>query len=120
MQTENFSQEKIIKLFNKCKTVKVGNKCFVELSDELKNYVNSYFYHSINDNYYFWNSELKAFNVYSRIKVKKLFFNYFPKELIHYIFKISSKLYTETVNPKSKEIIYDDKINLSMVNVIKI
>ena len=113
MQTENFSQTKIIELYNQCKISKNNNNCIVKLSNEIKQYVDSYFYHGINDKYYFWNGELKVFNVYNRNRVKNLFFNYFPKELRNYILKINSKLYIETINPNSKERIYDDdKINL--------
>ena len=119
MQTEKFSQDKLIKLYNNCKLIKLNNNnCFVELSDELKNYVNSYFYHTTTNKYYFWNVELKAFNVYNRNMVKNLFFNYFPKEIYEYMLKINSKLFVETNNPKSKEIIYDDKINLFVAHVV--
>ena len=109
---QNFSQDKLIKLYSQCKLTKKNNRCIVKLSTEIKQYVDKYFFHSINDNYYFLNVELKTFRVFDRQKIINVFYNFFPKELNDYMLKLNSKIFTETINPKSNEQIYDDNINL--------
>ena len=97
MQNENFNFEKLTEMFDKIKPVGNGKKQFRPISDEVKSYVNKYFYTTTQGGFYFWNASKKTFEPHTNDSIKTVFTKRFPEEVANWFFKDNYDIFNVVV-----------------------
>lgn len=99
-ETPAFSFKKIFQLYSECSEIKTKNTQIRILSDEIKAYVDTYFFQTNRNNFMFNDIKNKKLETLNTKDIEQIYFNKFPTEIKNYFFKQNIKIYQTVMNPK--------------------
>ena len=111
MNTERFDFEQVDDKFLAEPAVKIGKKEVRPVSQDCKDYICQYFFVTTCGNYYFWDTDDKAFVVHSKETIRDVYMNRLPEEVSHWFFKENRNIY-KVVIEVNKPRVFENKINM--------
>ena len=109
--TPVFSFEQMNMLYNACPSTTIKNQTVRTLTDDVKKYLHTYFFQTVNNNYLFYDAKKDVFNTFNRTDIIELYFSRFGQELKNYFFHQNYCLFRTVIHPTQPKV-YADEINL--------